>query len=109
MAFSVDKIAALNDWVLLKRRTQAKETMYGNLIIRESQEDLEQTAEVVAIGPGHLNKKTGEREPMTVKVGDVVFVQKYGEAEVSYFAFEDKDAKYSFVREEFILAIAKEA
>ncbi len=49
-------------------------------MIPDTAKEKPQLGEVLAVGPGEF--KDGERIPMDVKVGDVVFYSKYGGTEV---------------------------
>ena len=54
---------------------------------------------VIAVGPGKLTEK-GERNPMAVKVGDIVLFKKYGPDEI-----ELENKKYLVGDEDDILAV----
>ena len=49
---------------------------------------VEQTREVVAVGPGRFNDDGDERVPMDISVGDRVIYSKYGGTEVKFAGTE---------------------
>ena len=54
----------------------------SGLVIPDTAKEKPQLGDVLAVGPGEF--KDGERIPMDVAVGDVVFYSKYGGTEVKY-------------------------
>jgi len=52
----------------------------SGLVIPDTAKEKPQLGEVLAVGPGEF--RDGERIPMDVSVGDVVFYSKYGGTEV---------------------------
>ena len=61
----------------------------GGIFIPDSAKEKPQKGEVVAVGLGKLNDK-GEREPMDVKVGDVVLYAKYAGNDIKMDGVEYK-------------------
>ena len=53
----------------------------GGIFIPDSAKEKSQKGEVIAVGQGKLNDK-GEREPMDVKVGEIVLFAKYAGTDV---------------------------
>ncbi|MDR1684492.1 MAG: co-chaperone GroES [Elusimicrobiota bacterium] len=92
------KIKPLGDRVIVSP-IEPKEVIKGGIIIPDSAKEKPMEGEVVAAGPGALNKK-GERLPMDVKKGDRVLYGKYGGTEIT---LEDK--KYLIMHQEDILGI----
>lgn len=91
------KFRPLSDRVLLKRR--ASEESIGGILLPDNAKKKQETAEVVAIGPGKLDK-SGQIIAMPVKVGQVVLIEKYSGQEVTLDSQE-----YTIVRAEDIIAI----
>jgi len=90
----------LYDRVLVKRLASETKTA-GGLFIPESAKEKPQTAEVIAVGTGRLNKKN-ELTPLTVKAGDKVLFGKYAGDELKLDGVE-----HIILREEDILAIVE--
>ena len=70
----------LGDRIVVKPKDDEESRTASGLVIPETAKEKPQLGEVLAIGPGEF--KDGERIPMDVKVGDVVFYSKYGGTEV---------------------------
>lgn len=68
------KIQPLEDRVVVVPDDEA-ETMRGGLYIPDTAKEKPTQGEVLAVGPGRIEK--GERIPMEVKVGDKVLYGKY--------------------------------
>lgn len=92
------KISPLNDRVLVKRIEQ-REEVRGGIIIPDTAKEKPQEAEVVAVGPGKLDE-SGDRLPMTVRVGDRVLIGKYAGTDIK---LDDED--HTILREDEILAM----
>ena len=73
-------IKPLGDRVVLKVIEDAEQTS-GGIFIPDSAKEKSQKGEVVAVGEGKVNEK-GEREPMDVKVGEIVLFAKYAGTDV---------------------------
>ena len=71
----------LNDRVAL-RRLEGDEKSRGGIIIPDTAKDKPQEGEVVAVGPGALNEKTGERTKPELKAGDRILFGKWSGQEV---------------------------
>ncbi|RKZ08267.1 co-chaperone GroES [bacterium] len=93
------KITPLADRVLVKP-VDTKEVKKGGIIIPDTAKEKPQEGEVVAVGKGRLNEKTGERIPLEVKKGDKVLYGKYSGTEITI-----DDVEYLILRESDILAI----
>ena len=70
----------LNDRVLVKRLESEERTASG-LYIPDTAKEKPSKGEVVAVGPGK-HADDGKLVPMTVKVGDMVLLNKYAGTEV---------------------------
>jgi chaperonin GroES len=87
---------------LLIRRLDKKEEVQGGIIIPDTAKEKPMEGEVVAVGPGRLNKE-GTRVALDVAKGDRVLIGKYSGTEVKIEGDE-----YVILREEDVLAtIAK--
>ena len=60
---------------ILVRRLDEPEVKQGGIIIPDTAKEKPQQGEVIAVGPGRVEK--GVRVPMEVKVGDRVIYGKY--------------------------------
>jgi chaperonin GroES len=98
-------ITPLHDRVLV-RRLEAKETATGGIIIPDTAKEKPQEGEVIAVGPGKIEK--GRHVPLDVKVGDRILFGKYTGSEIKI-----EDQEYLILREDEILVkvsgIAKSA
>lgn len=81
-------IKPLGDRIVIKVVEDTEQTS-GGIFIPDSAKEKPQKGEVVAIGLGKMNDK-GEREPMDVKVGDVVLYAKYSGTDVKVDGVEYK-------------------
>ena len=88
-------ITPLHDRVLV-RRLQNNQTAKEGIIIPDSAKEKPQEGEVIAIGPGKVEK--GHRTPLDVAVGDRILFGKYTGSEITIDGHE-----YLIVREEEIL------
>ena len=68
------KIHPLEDRVVIMPSDEA-ESMRGGLYIPDTAKEKPTQGEVIAVGPGRVEK--GSRVPMDLKVGDVVIYGKY--------------------------------
>ena len=74
----------LNDRIII-RREASNDKSAGGIIIPEAAKQKPQRGTILAVGPGKLNRKTGARIPLDVKVGDVVLFTSWAGDE-----FKDK-------------------
>jgi chaperonin GroES len=84
-------------------RPISKEEKKSAIILAETKKEEPETGEVIAVGPGRMiaSGTKGERQPMSVKVGDKVLFNKFGVDEV-----EIKDGeKFLTLKETDIIAI----
>ena len=82
------KIRPIGDRIVIKVIEDAAQTE-GGIFIPDSAKEKPQKGEVVAVGLGKMNDK-GEREPMDVKVGDVILYAKYAGTDVKMDGTEYK-------------------
>lgn len=78
----------LGDRIVIKVIEDTEQTS-GGIFIPDSAKEKPQKGEVVAVGEGKMNDK-GEREPMDVKVGDVVLYAKYAGTDIKMDGVEYK-------------------
>lgn len=78
----------LGDRIVIKVIEDTEQTS-GGIFIPDSAKEKPQKGEVVAVGQGKMNEK-GEREPMDVKVGDVILYAKYAGTDVKMDGTEYK-------------------
>ena len=81
-------IKPLGDRIVIKVIEDTEQTS-GGIFIPDSAKEKPQKGEVVAVGLGKMNDK-GEREPMDVKVGDVVLYAKYAGTDIKMNGVEYK-------------------
>lgn len=84
--------------VVVKRMEQ-QETSKGGILLPDSAKKKQETAKVIAIGPGKSNKN-GEIIPVEIKVGDIVLMDKYSGQEVSI-----NDEEFLILKSEDIIAV----
>lgn len=73
-------IKPLSDRIVIKVIEDSEQTS-GGIFIPDSAKEKPQKGEVVAVGPGKT-LDSGEREPMDVKVGDIILYAKYSGTDV---------------------------
>ena len=73
-------IRPLGDKIVIKVIEDAEQTS-GGIFIPDSAKEKSQKGKVIAVGAGKLNDKS-EREPMDVKVGEIVLFAKYAGTDV---------------------------
>jgi chaperonin GroES len=71
----------LGDRVVVKRVEEETKTK-GGIIIPDTAKEKPQEGEIISVGPGALNEKTGERTPLELKAGDRVLFGKWSGQEV---------------------------
>jgi chaperonin GroES len=84
---------------IVAQRLEQEETLKGGIILPDTAKKKQESAKVVAIGPG-LTNKDGKLMPMPVKVGDVILMDKYSGQEVT---IDDED--FVIVKADDIIAI----
>ena len=92
------KLIPLDDRVIVSP-VDADEVTAGGVILPGSAQERPNKGKVVAVGPGKLND-TGDRTPLTLKKGDLVFYGKYGGTEVKVAG-----AEFKILRESDVLGI----
>jgi chaperonin GroES len=75
------KLKPLGDRIVVKPKDE-EVTHPSGLVIPDTAKEKPQLGEVLAVGPGEWRE--GERVPVDVSVGDLVFYSKYGGTELKY-------------------------
>jgi chaperonin GroES len=91
------KVKPLADRILI-RRVDVEEQVRGGIIIPDTAKEKPLEGEVVAVGPGKLNKD-GKRVALDLSAGDRVLIGKYSGTEVKIGGDE-----YVILREDDVLA-----
>ena len=91
-------IKPLADRIVIKVIDDVQQTS-GGIFIPDSAKEKPQKGEVVAVGPGKT-LDSGEKEPMEVKVGDVVLFAKYSGTDVKV-----DDVEYKIISVKDALAV----
>jgi chaperonin GroES len=91
------KLQPLADRVVI-RPLEETEEMRGGLYIPDTAKEKPQQGEIVAVGPGRVEK--GEHVPMELSVGQKVLYGKYSGTEVSF-----DDEQFLIVKESDVLAV----
>ena len=78
----------LADRIVIKVIEDTEQTS-GGIFIPDSAKEKPQKGEIVAVGEGKINDK-GEREPMDVKVGDIILYAKYAGTDIKMDGVEYK-------------------
>lgn len=87
-------IRPLGDKIVIRVIEDAEQTS-GGIFIPDSAKEKSQKGEVIAVGEGKVNEK-GDRDPMDVKVGEIVLFAKYAGTDVK---IEKQDLKIMSVQD----------
>jgi chaperonin GroES len=71
----------LGDRVVVRRVKETTKSA-GGIIIPETAQEKPQEGQIVSVGPGALDEKTGKRTPLEVKAGDRVLFGKWSGTEL---------------------------
>ncbi len=93
------KIRPLHDRVIVQRIAAEESTSAGGIIIPDTAKEKPQEGNVVAVGPGKLDK-AGNRITPDLKEGDKVLFGKYAGTEIKIDGTE-----YLIMREDDILGV----
>ncbi len=88
---------------VLIRRSKVQATK-GGILLPDTAQEKPKEGEVIAVGPGAINDK-GERETLTVKVGDKVLFSSYAGTEVKGVQTKDDSEELLIMEESEILGI----
>lgn len=94
------KLIPLEDQVILKAIPEENVTKSG-IILPDSQEKPSK-GEVIAVGPGKM-LENGQRAPMEVVVGDVIYFSKYALEEIKVKEGTE-ETTYLIMKQNYILA-----
>ncbi|MBI4685959.1 MAG: co-chaperone GroES [Nitrospirae bacterium] len=94
------KFKPLRDRVLVKYSSEEERTS-GGLYIPDAAKEKPQKGAVIAVGTGRVTDD-GKRQPMEVKVGDVILFDKYSGSKIKM-----DNEEYLIIREEDILGIVE--
>lgn len=86
---------------VLAKRKEKEETLKGGIILPDTAKQKQETAEVIAVGPGKLSD-SGKIVAMPIKVGDTILMDKYSGQEVTI-----DDEEYVIVKADDIIAIVQ--
>ena len=92
------KVKPLGNRVVVKRAIA--QTTKGGIILPEAAQEKPKQGEVIAVGPGEVDKK-GDTIPMSLKVGDKVLFSSYAGVEFN----PDEETEYLILSEDEIFAI----
>jgi len=98
---SLSQVQPLHDRIVV-RRDASEEKTAGGVILPETAKKKPQRGTVLAVGPGKLDKKTGARLPMQLKVGDAVLFTSWAGDEVKQPV---KEGDVLIMHEEDVLAV----
>ena len=84
---------------VVAQRLEQEETLKGGIIVPDTAKKKQETAKVIAVGPGQTTKE-GTLIPVPVNVGDLILMDKYAAQEVS---IDNED--YVIVKGDDIIAI----
>jgi chaperonin GroES len=93
-------IKPLEDRIVIKR-SEAETKTAGGIILTESAQEKPQQGTVLAIGPGR-QLENGQRAPLDVSVGDVIYFGKYAGTDIQ---LDGEDI--IIMKESDVLAIVK--
>jgi len=99
---SLSNVKPLNDRIVVRRDASDEKTK-GGLLLPEQAKKKPQRGTILAVGPGKMDKKTGERHPMQLKAGDKVLFTSWAGDEVKQPAVKEGDVL--IMHEEDVLAV----
>jgi len=92
------QVRPLHDHVVVKAQKEETRTKSG-IVIPDTVKEKPEQGKVIAVGPGEV-LSSGQRSPMSVKVGDMVLFKKYSPDEIKV-----GDDEVLVIREKDILAV----
>jgi len=87
---------------IVAKSVEADTKSPGGILLPDQAKEKTQVAEVLAVGPGRLDK-AGQRVPMEVKVGDKIVHSEYGPNR-----FKQGSEELLIMKEEDVLAVVKD-
>lgn len=94
-------IKPLDDRVLVKR-LEAEERTAGGIVLPDTAQEKPQRGRVIAVGPG-ARREDGQRNPMSVKEGQVVLFGRYAGTEIKIDGEE-----HTIMRESELLGVLED-
>lgn len=94
----MSKLIPLHDHVLVEP-IQEDDTTKSGIILPTSKDDKPSKGTVIAVGPWRILEDDGDRAPMDVSEGDIVYFTKYSPDEI-----EVDGHKYLIIKQSSILA-----
>ncbi len=95
------KVKPLQDRLVIKRIEEEEKTK-GGIIIPDAAKEKPQEGRVVAVGDGKV-LESGQKSPLTVKVGDKILFGKYSGTEIKIDGEE-----HLILREDDVLAVIED-
>ena len=95
------KVKPLQDRLVIKRLEEEEKTK-GGIIIPDAAKEKPQEGRVIAVGEGKV-LESGQRSPVSVKVGDKILFGKYSGTEIKIDGEE-----HLILREDDVLAIIED-
>jgi chaperonin GroES len=95
------KVKPLQDRLVVKRIEEEEKTK-GGIIIPDAAKEKPQEGRVIAVGDGKV-LESGQKSPLTVKVGDKILFGKYSGTEIKIDGEE-----HLILREDDVLAIIED-
>lgn len=92
------QVRPLHDHVVVKAQKEETMTKSG-IVIPDTAKEKPEQGKVIAVGPGEM-LSSGQRSPVSVKVGDTVLFKKYSPDEIKVNAEE-----FLVIRDKDILAV----
>ena len=87
---------------VIAQRLEEQETMKGGIILPDSAKNKQETAKIVAVGSGK-RLEDGTVLPISLKVGDIILMDKYSSQEVTI-----DDEEYIILKADDIIATIEE-
>ncbi|RJQ13421.1 co-chaperone GroES [Candidatus Parcubacteria bacterium] len=98
------KFNPINDHIVIEPIKEEQKTKTGIVLPDTAEKEKPEQGRVVAVGPGKLTD-SGNRLPMSLKVGDIVLFTKYGPNEIKVKDASGKEVEYLIAKEDDILAV----
>ncbi len=95
------KVKPLQDRLVIKRLEEEEKTK-GGIIIPDAAKEKPQEGRVIAVGDGKV-LESGQRSPLSVKVGDKILFGKYSGTEIKIDGEE-----HLILREDDVLAVIED-
>jgi len=87
---------------VIAQRLESQETVKGGIILPDSAKKKQETAKIVSVGPGK-RLEDGTILPISLKIGDIILMDKYSAQEVTI-----DDEEYIILKADDIIATIEE-